>query len=387
MDLVENILADMLFDGHSIEKLDQLIKLLALERTNNVKKLIKLSLNKLSNMAVESSDCSAKLNTLLETISAHLSTGSILTEEDVMECMRVFCNNQQVDINTRLYILEKLKHIIKSMNDDDLVLFLVYKTNAILLNCDCFSNKVQPIDSALINSQQKRNEFLLGLIDHCASDEHYNALLNIFRIWPKSSHHGEPADQNPQNLFLLKLVANSTTTKLIHTLAQSTASPLEVTSNDLEYLSRELLTGDELSRLNFLKLCLAFRSDHNEPFIVDLIRNVVQFDCFKLFNVEEDLDSIENNSSYERLVNDHDLAALLMRNDFYTNIIDTKMYLIFAKYLIIHKNKQELMDVVRVLKTKGRLIDAAKILMSAENFYSAFRTLSVSKALIDKFFN
>ncbi len=46
------------------------------------------------------------------------------SHEDVMECMRVFCNDQQVDINLRLLVLEELKVNFKNMDEKDLLVLL-----------------------------------------------------------------------------------------------------------------------------------------------------------------------------------------------------------------------------------------------------------------------
>lgn len=48
----------------------------------------------------------------------------VVSTEDVMECMRNFCNDQEVDISLRLLVLEELKKEFKSMDDEDLMLLL-----------------------------------------------------------------------------------------------------------------------------------------------------------------------------------------------------------------------------------------------------------------------
>lgn len=50
--------------------------------------------------------------------------GSQVCHEDVMECMRVFCNDQSVGISIRLLVLEELKKSFKDMGDEDLILLL-----------------------------------------------------------------------------------------------------------------------------------------------------------------------------------------------------------------------------------------------------------------------
>ena len=47
-----------------------------------------------------------------------------MCHEDVMECMRVFCNDQSVGIGMRLLVLEELKKSFKYMSEEDLILLL-----------------------------------------------------------------------------------------------------------------------------------------------------------------------------------------------------------------------------------------------------------------------
>lgn len=50
--------------------------------------------------------------------------GSQVCHEDVMECMRVFWNDQSVGISIRLLVLEELKKSFKDMGEEDLILLL-----------------------------------------------------------------------------------------------------------------------------------------------------------------------------------------------------------------------------------------------------------------------
>ena len=52
------------------------------------------------------------------------SNTQAICHEDVMECMRVFCNDQSIDISLRLLVLEELKNSFKNMDEKDLILLL-----------------------------------------------------------------------------------------------------------------------------------------------------------------------------------------------------------------------------------------------------------------------
>ena len=96
-----------------------------------------------------------------------------IVNEDVMDCMRVFCNDQQVDLELRLLILEELKKSIKNMKDEDLMLLLVYKTNAILTSCNRFNNRVDLVNSISIQNESQRLELIFKYIDLSATQKDY----------------------------------------------------------------------------------------------------------------------------------------------------------------------------------------------------------------------
>lgn len=392
---LEEILVQILFDSaYSIEKIDQLIRVLGLKENTNVKKLIKLGLNKISSLLLlKQENCSTNLNTLLETISNYLNTsktsklsGAILNDEDVMECMRVFCNDQQIDINTRLFILEKLKKIIKSMNEDDLILLLVYKTNAILANCDFFGKKIELINSGWINSEKKRLSLLQKWLDYAHSTAEYSALFNLIRIWPTFT------DENPLIFFLTKLMLNNNDMfGILSSVLDDEEKSLSLCTENLKILKSNLenektqwTNSKEAIKRNFLKLCLIFKSSENLDFVMAYL-NSAELNCFKLMDSsvgDLDLDQCE---SYENLMNDKEVFTLISRENFYCNIVNTKFYTIFLKYLINNKTKQELLDVVRVLKRNSHNIEAANLLITTENFFPPYKNLSTSLALSEKF--
>lgn len=169
---LQDTLTSMLFDGFSVRFLVGVLT--ALEFDSNrlgMSGLIKRALGTLCGL-LKSEDSRKygqsqktgtldKLKVLLDNISAHLNeeaeekkvvkpakTGgkagkkgkgveareelqgdavgraSKVCREDVMECMRVFCNDQSVGISIRLLVLEELKKSFKDMGEEDLILLL-----------------------------------------------------------------------------------------------------------------------------------------------------------------------------------------------------------------------------------------------------------------------
>lgn len=313
---------------------------------------------------------------------------TILSDEDVMECMRTFCNDNQIDINTRLAILEKLKKIIKTMSDDDLMLLLVYKTNAILANCDFFDRKVELIDSKLIESPEKRSELILEWINYAKTRQEYSAILNLIRVWPKFAH------DSPLFAYLTKLAINTTEILVIldSVLEQHENSGLNLSVKELEELETMLKNEasekwtnrkDETLKRNFIKICLAFKSRENSEFVASYLKSL-DLECLDLMDTME-VDDLEANESYESLVNDNELASLLLRDKFYCEIVNTKLYTVFLHNLLSNKSKSELLEVVRALKENELSVEAANLYALIENFFPSYKNLSVSLSLLNRF--
>lgn len=309
----------------------------------------------------------------------------ILTDDDVMECMRAFCNDQQIDINTRLVILEKLKKIIKTMSDDDLMLLLVYKTNAILANCDFFDGKADQIEAPSIESEKKRHDLLLKWIDYAKSIEEYSALLNLIRIWPSFNR-----DTNPIFQYLVKLATNSSQVlDVLGSLFEQEEKSLSMSAQELESLEASLSKEaskwndqNEVLKRNFLKICLVFKSEQNLEFVTSYLKSA-DLKCFQLMESEDD-DLLDSSQSYQNLVNDNEISSLILKENFYCHIVNTKLYSVFLRNQINNKGRNELLRIVGVLKENGLTIEAGDLVIFTENFFRSYKNLSVSLALIDK---
>jgi hypothetical protein len=390
---LEEVLTELLFDGYLVDFINELISLLGLNHSTDkenettvvtsVKKLIKLCLGKVSMVLIgekkkpeSKNNCMKRLNTLLDTISAYLSSPvkkytRLLNDEDVMECMRSFCNDHQVDISIRLFILEELKRIIKSMSETDLMLLLVYKTNAILLNSSYFGSKLDgPIEASVIENEPKRTEYLLSLIELSETKTDYLAVLNLIKVWPKFGKSVSPGD-NLLNTILIKLATSeSQFVDVLDEFKENNANLEVVRVDDLSFIKEEIEAVDYESsvdaKVRFLKLCLAFKAKENENFIKKFMRS------------DEDFQKMDN-------LEDVELIGQLERDQFYLEIINTNFFAYFTSYLIRNEvDKAKLHQVARVLKTSGFEMEAAKFMCEVENLYASYQSISCSLALLDK---
>ena len=422
----EDILVNMLFDSYPIEALYELIRVFdAPEGAISVKGLIKLALNKVcvslkQLKAEEKSEKSLKdknkthldkLQVLLDSISSHLNRddfkdesssnskkskkskepksekqasqgAKIITDEDVMECMRAFCNDHQIDINIRLLILEELKKSIKHIKDEDLMILLVHKTNAILANCDRFEKKVELVDSTDIENEHQRKILIEKLIDLSKSYAHYTALISLLKSWPEFTV--ESASEKPWIRVLLKLVwGNHSIIELGNELKEKNI----LKETDLEYIKHELEADDNwtdpdgLMKISFMKLMFLFKNFKSVRAFVDS----VDLECFSLINKVNPA-SLESFSSLDTILNDKELADLMMLDKAYVQLINTPLYAIFSSYVLKNETKATLSDIVKTLRQNGHNVEAAKLLVEVENLNDCYRTLSISLSLMERFF-
>lgn len=317
-----------------------------------------------------------------------------------MECMRTFCNDQQIDINTRLSILEALKKIIKSMSDQDLMLLLVYKTNAILAAST--QAGTSEIDADAIDTELKRVQLMREWIESAQSDADYAALLNLFRIWPKFSQSIDD-DDSPILVYLSKIAGRRTA--ILDVLGSvlehdQDEAGLVLTTSDLDVLIARVReqhvdewsrgAHDETLKRNVLKIALVFCDRDNLAFVRDRFLDALEFDCFRAMDESwsngrgsDDMDPTVA-TSYQNLVEDNELADLLLKHHSYCALVNTKLYAVFLQNLVNNKQKRELLSVVGELKSRGLSMEAGEMLSIVENFFPAYRTLSVSLALVNK---
>ena len=404
---IESILVEMFFDGYSIELINDVIKLFELKETN-IKKLIKLCLNKVCVSLKGESDKTkqdtkwdqsySKLQGLLDTISNHLNldsksneavnskskkksaqttnlTPKIINEEDVMECMRTFCNDQQIDINLRLMILEDLKKSVKNIRDEDLILLLVYKTNAILENCDRFDKKVELVDSNDIENESKRSDLIAEFIELSNDSKHCLALVNFLKIWPEFNSENE--QEKPWNKVIIKLILNN------HPLSSIIAElkpKNTIKDKDLEFIKSSLQSQEDWSdasgylKLSYLKLCLQLNS-------VGSFKKFIESKELDFLDSVNKISKIEN---FEAILNDKELMDLLIEDKRYLQILNTSLYFIFSKYVLKNESKQTLNEIAKSLRQNGYIIEAGKLFIETEDLEESYRTISVSLKFIEK---
>lgn len=377
--MVEEFLSDLLLDGCSIEVGNQLINEQFSTSGTTIKKLIKQSLNRIScNIVQKKQPALVHLKTLLDSISEYLKNedgqNSIVSEEDVMECMRSFCNDQQIDISVRLLILEQLSRIITKMSESDLVLLLVYKTNAILENSKYLNGKLvpaSPIEADRIESELKRSEFLSELIEIATDKDDYSVLLNLIKVWPRFS-----IEPSPLHIVLVKLVKSSVShlASLLDDFKSNNPAINDTwpSTKELVHVQNDSGSNSNLdTKLAFLQLCILLRNEENDNYVKSLLKSdPLQGEMFER----------GDEASLSELVN------VLMRNKFYIEMINTSVFNLFTEYLIKNEtNKSRLVSVIRELKSSGHELEAAGLLTRVENFFDGYRSLSVSMSLVDRF--
>jgi neuroblastoma-amplified sequence len=417
----QDILVSMLFDAYSFEALHDLIKLLELNDSLSIKELIKLALNKICLSLKETKQNKAsqetylaKLQILLDSISNYLNKDvtentlsakdeskktkkskdarleknpaqsiKIINDEDVMDCMRFFCNDQHIDIKVRLFILEELRKSLKNIKDEDLMILLVYKTNAILTSCNQFGQKVDLINSSEIENEPQRKKLINKLIDLSTTFDHCAALISLLKSWPEFTET-EKTNEKPWNNVLIKLIAGN------HSIIE-TANELKeknaLNESDLDFIQSELRSNenwskkDSLLKISFIKLSLIYK---NFKRVKVFIENT-DLECFNLINIVNPND-FENDQSLVLVLNDKELMDLMLQEKSYLQLINTPLYSIFFYYIARNESKATINEIIKGLKQNGHFVEAAKLFAEVENVNDSHKTLTTSLLFLEKYF-
>jgi hypothetical protein len=401
---LEELFISMLFNGYSIEKLNQI--LLILKQTElTVEKLVKNHFKKLFNFIEESKNKEKnidELNTFLQILSTYLNkattSGSlIITQEDVMEFVRSFCDNTKIELEIRLKLLEYIKTLFTTINTTDLLLLIVYKTNAIL---DTYNLSFRNISVERISSEEERSLLFHSLYSSIKSSEESIGLINLLKIWPPFENIHE-INGKLWNLALIQYLnlINKEEENVdldIISLINELKKDKQLNEYDIAHISNQILirikesSKNEKIRIkinNFkliqcFKLCFLYQ---NFPLIKQLIDNI----DFKIID-EEEKSRLFKNSNLDKLffidtktpetkVNSESIELLIK------HLIDTQIYDLFSAYLVKYETKEHIEYVIKILKEKNHLIEASYLISILNNTHSKYNTFGLAYALLQKF--
>jgi len=449
---IEDTLVTMLHDGISILFISKLLTQIGHKSSLSLSHLIKSALSSMCLVIKEEDKRTSKrdnqsmnllkLNTLLNSVSDYLQvldenkvpdkvTNQVkslnkkkvlvnaleldqnedtFSHEDVMECMRVFCNDQQIDINLRLLVLEQLKVNFKNMEEKDLLLllskfkicfnsyynvpcmisfkifclFIGYKTNAVLKSCQKF-NEILLQSSVIISSEAARLELMMKLIHMSKTQEEFDTILSLLKIWPpfKTIEH---LHEKPHNLILAKMLKSNMF--FVNSVKDLKKNEI-LTDLDVEFINEQLKTEDDWSKENgwlkiaFLKFAIAYK---NEKVLKSFLR-YTEIECLKGLNINlEAADGYEiNKTALKRSLEDKELILLILEDNTYISLIQTPFYSIFIHYILKNEPKSLIYDVVRNLKENNFLFESSKVFGSVENFCESYKTVSSLLALVENF--
>ena len=129
------------------------------------------------------------------------------------------------------------------MKDEDLMLLLVYKTNAILTSCQRFNGSADLVDSTCIQSEPQRLEMIFNFIELSQTQEHYTAVVNLLKIWPTFVH----VEKSPWTCALIKMIHNGITfVEVVKDLSKNSI----LTENDAISMRDELEASKEWNNKN-----------------------------------------------------------------------------------------------------------------------------------------
>ena len=300
-----------------------------------------------------------------------------------MECFYSFCNDQLIDINVRLLILEELRKSLKHIRDEDLMVLLVHKTNAVLTNCNRFDQQVELVDASSLENETKRKDLIFNYVALSKSYDHLLALISLLKSWPEFGQAAHSEDK-PWNRIIVKLMlGNHSVIELANELKEKSF----LDEIDLDYIRQELhsnehwLHGSGDLKRAFLKLSFVFKNFKQIKSFVEQS----DLECVSLINTVNPND-FENYESLVAFLDDKELMDLMMQEKSYLQLVNTPLYAIFFNYIVKNESKSSLNDVIKNLKQNGYLVEAAKLLAEVENFNDSHKTLSVSLSLLERFF-
>ncbi len=370
---IEQVLSAILVDTYDMASLNEIVRLINLNGIN-AKSLIKTTLRHLClEIKLNKKEKNLmKLKVLLESLAHYIQTAnasSKLKQDDIVDCMRDFCNDGDIQLDVRLNILEELKNTFANMNANDLMLLIVYKTNAIFDTCKCFGAAVEHIRSADIDTVEKRRGLFEQLLDVCQTGPDCMALYNLLKIWPAFSQ--AETSSNFWNSVVVQFIR-------LHVSFVDVLFDLkkmeQLGETDADWIKSEIFDKYDGKKgrpyqIACLKLYLVFKN----PKVIESYLIEIDFDRYLTERPSD-------------LMNDTELVCLLDDNKFYLNLIGTSLFNLFFKHIQQHGTTENQMEIAKCLNDKGHFCEAAELLSHAQKTQQTYRTLTFSLGLLKKFF-
>ena len=403
---LESLFVSMLLNGYSIEKLNQLLLLLKHNRLT-IEEIVRNYFRKLFNLIESSKDKDEyieELNKFLKILSTYLNKSSkgdskmIISQEEVMRHVRLFCDNMKIELRVRLNLLEYIKTLFISINTNDLLLLIVYKTNAIL---ETYGLSVKNINLEQISSEEVRILFFNTLYVSIKSREESIGLLSLLKIWPPFESIGE-INRKTWNLALIQHIGFITPNDEIANfnliaLVRELKIEKQLNEYDVAHISSQILMEvresskplnsnpdyKQIKRNNFklfqvFKLCFLYQN-------FTIIKEIVDSIQFSIISEDGDENCFFNNESSDKLFFSDKKSDTENIELFLKNLINTRIYDLFIAYLIKNGTKERIEMIVKILKKNNYLIEASYLVSILNNIHSQYNTFALSFAILQKF--
>ena len=308
-----------------------------------------------------------------------------------MEYLRIFCNNTKIELKIRLNLLEYIKTLFAIINTDDLLLLIVYKTNAIL---EAFNLSVKSVNVSQISTEDERLSLFENICLTLKSNEECVGLINLLKIWPPFDNITE-INSKPWNKVLILYISlinfqdvENLKFDLI-TLTRELKKDKKLNEYDIAHISNQILTDvkeckknydEKKAEINNLKLAQCFKLCflyHNFVMINQLIDNIK-------FDLKEN-NNLFKNSNLDKLLFLNDEHAKNENLKLFLKFIETPLYNQFIDYLLNRETNDNIKLVVKILKENNHLIEASYLVSNLYNTHNQYNTISLSFALLEKF--
>jgi hypothetical protein len=108
----------------------------------------------------------------------------------------------KIELNIRLNLLEYIKSLFTTINTNDLLLLIVYKTNAIL---DTYNLNIKNVSLDDMSSEEKRIGMFHSIYSSLGTKFGCIGLINLLKIWPAFENIIE-INSKPWNLVFIRYI-------------------------------------------------------------------------------------------------------------------------------------------------------------------------------------
>ncbi|ELT90143.1 hypothetical protein CAPTEDRAFT_162693 [Capitella teleta] len=292
--------------------------------------------------------------------------GDLVSSDLVMELLRPFCADVEIDVRVRLRVLRLLEECF-DLSPHDLVLLLVFRTEAIV--------KVAWPDTEVIIAEEASRLLLFEtLLSSSEIPAHFSALSDLLRVWP-SFENGDP--------WCALMVS---CIKICHSNEAA-----ELVISIIEGASSAVAKEDEEEEGGFTAEVIRKVSD-------SMVEAGLECSAVKCLLLSDDKHlhtmAAEKLHSDEELIVDEQMAELILRKHLTVQIVDTPAYPAIVNHLLVNHHSETppppylcVKVVANELREAGLEAEAGSLLMKSQGVHRGLQSFDLAVNMLAKWFS